>query len=354
MNGISDAPDVGTIGGTMSDDFGESSVTLGGEISPAQAAANAEAMGFGGSDFGDFAGLPSLLELTPANVNSWGPVANVAASMPGEESVIDNILNIIGKNKGLTSVLGLAIPGLAPVLGMAQMAAATQTPQGVPSAIGGMMGSTLGSTLGLGPIGALAGGLAGSAALGSMGISPGGVDSTEEGGTMNLGGTLAGLGGMYQANEAARQSGELSRTLGGLYGQDSPYAQALREQLARKDAAAGRRSQYGPREVELQAKLANMYAQTAPQTIAAQKAERLASNQRLNALLGLGKETGALPWARQKLSDLWNPPTDMTGFQTAYTPPEYTPSFEVPQMGELGTGTFGLEDISTPSLFNFY
>ena len=50
-------------------------------------------------------------------------------------------------------------------------------------------------------------------------------------------------------------------SLAGMYGQDSPYAQALREQLQRKDAAAGRRSQYGAREVNLQAELAKMQPQ---------------------------------------------------------------------------------------------
>ena len=52
------------------------------------------------------------------------------------------------------------------------------------------------------------------------------------------------------------------------FGPDSPYAQQLRQQLERRDAQAGRRSQYGPREVELQAKLAevnaNQQARNAP------------------------------------------------------------------------------------------
>jgi len=45
-----------------------------------------------------------------------------------------------------------------------------------------------------------------------------------------------------------------------LYSPDSPYAQMLRQQLARQDAARGRRSQYGVRETELAAKLAQNQA----------------------------------------------------------------------------------------------
>lgn len=76
---------------------------------------------------------------------------------------------------------------------------------------------------------------------------------------------LGGLLGMYLGN---RQSKEIGRQIGGLnslFGQDSPYAQQLRQQLARKDAAAGRRSQAGTREVELQARLAELNSRNAPQ-----------------------------------------------------------------------------------------
>lgn len=46
-----------------------------------------------------------------------------------------------------------------------------------------------------------------------------------------------------------------------MYGQNSAYANQMRQELERKDAAAGRRSQYGGREVELQAKLAAQQSQ---------------------------------------------------------------------------------------------
>lgn len=54
------------------------------------------------------------------------------------------------------------------------------------------------------------------------------------------------------------------RSLQDMFGPNSAFAQQMRQTLERKDAAAGRRSQYGPREVELQGALAKEAARTAP------------------------------------------------------------------------------------------
>lgn len=67
-----------------------------------------------------------------------------------------------------------------------------------------------------------------------------------------------------QANKLAGQAGQQISSLQNMFGPNSPYAQQLQQQLARKDAAAGRRSQYGPREVQLQAALAEQNARLAP------------------------------------------------------------------------------------------
>lgn len=85
-------------------------------------------------------------------------------------------------------------------------------------------------------------------------------------GGQNLGNTLASAGlGLYGAHQAKKdiqgQIGQLQQ----LFSPNSAYAQTLEQQLARKDAAAGRRSQYGPRSVELQARLAEMASRQAPQ-----------------------------------------------------------------------------------------
>jgi hypothetical protein len=75
-------------------------------------------------------------------------------------------------------------------------------------------------------------------------------------------GVLGGLGA-YNANKARQDANTQIndiRSSQAQFGPDSPYAQQLRQQLERRDAQKGRRSQYGPREVELQAKLAEVNA----------------------------------------------------------------------------------------------
>jgi len=62
-------------------------------------------------------------------------------------------------------------------------------------------------------------------------------------------------------NQLADQQQQQLQALNSLYAPNSAYAQTLREQLSRRDAAKGVRSQYGPREVELQAKLAAQQGQ---------------------------------------------------------------------------------------------
>ena len=82
---------------------------------------------------------------------------------------------------------------------------------------------------------------------------------------------ILGALGAYGANRSRQDTNQqISNLTAGQanFGPDSPYAQQLRQQLERRDAQMGRRSQYGPREVELQAKLAevnaNQQARTAP------------------------------------------------------------------------------------------
>lgn len=152
--------------------------------------------------------------------------------------------------------------------------------------------------------------------------------------------------------------------LAGMFGPNSAAAQQLRQTLERKDAAAGRRSQYGPREVELLANLTRLQAQAEPsymaqyinadaqynqalaqgwnsryqgvmadwqvqnlarqQNLAAlqqglqlqgktldsaaqtQAARRQQDMQTLNTLFGLGKETGLFDWGQRQLSDWFN------------------------------------------------
>jgi hypothetical protein len=81
----------------------------------------------------------------------------------------------------------------------------------------------------------------------------------------NYGDMAAGLFGMYNANKQRKRMRQQSDSLASLFTPNSPYAQMARQKMERKDAAAGRRSQYGPRETQLAALLADRQAQTMPQ-----------------------------------------------------------------------------------------
>lgn len=78
--------------------------------------------------------------------------------------------------------------------------------------------------------------------------------------------------GLSAAGDYRKQQKDLA----GLYTQDSPYAQQLAQQLARADAAKGRRSQYGKRNVELQARLADINSRNATQRQALSAAQHKA------------------------------------------------------------------------------
>lgn len=70
------------------------------------------------------------------------------------------------------------------------------------------------------------------------------------------------LGSLYTQNRARRDAKEQMNRMDVLRG---AYRDDMSNQLARRDAAGGRRSQYGPREVELMARLAQLDQGNAPQ-----------------------------------------------------------------------------------------
>lgn len=128
---------------------------------------------------------------------------------------------------------------------------------GVSSAYGagsGWGGDTL-SAMGMG-------GTGGGAAAGAAGGSP--WDSFLGSITKNVGGRVGGNllsqlisagGNAYMGNKQAGQYGDVINQINQLYSPNSPYAKQMQQTLARKDAAAGRNSQYGSRAVELAAAL---------------------------------------------------------------------------------------------------
>ena len=128
--------------------------------------------------------------------------------------------------------------------------------------------------------------------------------------------------------DTLRTQMEQMPTLAAMYGPDSPYAQQLQQTLARKDAAAGRNSQYGPRTVQLQAMLADKGSQYAQQQAAMAQAYNTArsnaNQQRINATTGqaqvqgqqlgslfnLGEKSGLLPAINQGISNMAQPYID--------------------------------------------
>lgn len=88
---------------------------------------------------------------------------------------------------------------------------------------------------------------------------------TGGGGLGNYGDLAASAFGMYNANRQRKKLQEQQSNLQNLFSPNSPYAQMARQKMERQDAAGGRRSQYGNREVQLAALLADRQAQTMPQ-----------------------------------------------------------------------------------------
>lgn len=82
-----------------------------------------------------------------------------------------------------------------------------------------------------------------------------------------------------QQADILRQQMASMPTLADMYGPNSAYAQQLQQTLARKDAAAGRNSQYGARAAQLQAMLADKGSQYAAQQAQSAQAYQQALNQ---------------------------------------------------------------------------
>ena len=254
---------------------------------------------------------------TLANFTPIGRVANIGYNLAKGEY-----------GNALGSAIG-GVPG-----GLVGMGVNAAMGQNVGPQAGGFVGSQVGGQV-AGPLGAMFGGWAGSqlgkeATSGtSTGTAPSSVNSGNNG--MNFGNIMTGLGGLYaasQANKTAQAAQAGQQDLSAMFGPNSAYAQTMRQQLERQDAKAGRRSQYGPREVELQAKLAAMAAQygssIGQQNIAAANAAQTARNQQLNMLLQLGQKSGAFDYAQRGLQNLFNQPTQ----DYSFTPTSYSPSYQ--------------------------
>jgi hypothetical protein len=332
------APDIGNIGGGLYGDDGENSVTGGGfsqEQNDANIGVNNDSWGydFGEAGFGS-PGAFSLSDLFGYSSGSGLPTSgsDFSATAPSFDGFMESPfgkgarallgMNPIGQLANLAygaskgnygSLASAAIPGMGgTIAGMGINAMMGRGPSA--SNFGQMGGSMLGGAMG-GPLGSMLGGqLGGQMMSGAKGYSgPNQASSAPgtQGGQLDLGAIASGLVGAYQAQQAAKDaqrsasatSSGVDASLENMFGQNSAYSQQLRQELNRRDAASGRRSQYGPREVELQAKLAQMRAQSEPsmrnaatnasqQQLQASMARRVAGQQALSQLFGIGKSTG--------------------------------------------------------------
>lgn len=190
------------------------------------------------------------------------------------------------------------------------------------SAVGGFIGNTV-----AGPFGGMVGSSIGSAAATGTGATGPSNAPKGDGKSLSSEELASSLGNMwlrYQGSkDAARASSgaNVDSQLNDMFGPNSAYATQLRQELARKDAASGRRSQYGAREVELQARLATMKANALPgmvsaysgqsrQQMEANQAKRIQQAQLLSSLYALGKDTKAF----DQLDKMFMSPSPTTSY----------------------------------------
>lgn len=265
--------------------------------------------GFWGSDFGKKLKQVGLFALrvhpatrTPMAV--YGALDSLFNGQPGQG--LGTLVGMATKNPLAGGLVNLGVDAFngKPVAG--QMG----------SRIGGMAGGMTG-----GPVGAALGSMAGSAIgqgydqgrTGPAPASQAGNQDRQPGDTLGAG--LTSLAALWMANKQnktaqqyrdqqaqqaqtlqqmfAQQQGQMPKPPGmrspnlgavraqmeSMFGAGSKTAATLRTQLERKDAASGRRSQYGPREVELLARLAQLRAQAEPSYMNAEIAAANAANQ---------------------------------------------------------------------------
>ena len=146
------------------------------------------------------------------------------------------------------------------------------------------------------------------AAAGGSGISDffkGITDSVKEKPMSSLIGgarTLSSLGGLWSSYQQNQDYGNLAGNLMSMYGDDSAYARQLRKELQRRDAASGRRSQYGPRSVELQAKLAELNSRNSGQLAQIYQQQGVNRDNMVKSGLNLAKGSGLMDWLDGKMS----------------------------------------------------
>jgi len=160
-----------------------------------------------------------------ADASGSSPMTGAVNSAATNPALIDSALQTPGYGVSSAGIGGGPGTGLAGVIGDA-VNGLKQIP-GVSKVGGNIVSNLLGSVLG----------------GGSGGVS-----------------TLGNLGSLFTNYNQYSNNKDLINEIKGIYSPDGAYAKTLGEQLARKDAAAGRNSQYGPRLADLMGRLGDSQA----------------------------------------------------------------------------------------------
>lgn len=140
-----------------------------------------------------------------------------------------------------------------------------------------------------------------SSSLGQIGS---GLSTLLGGGSGGLPQGLASLLGVFNANNQMNEWNQQMENLDKMYSLDSPYAKQMEQTLARKDSAAGRNSQYGPRSVELAAALTRDKANSMRDLISMRSNANSAQNSAIKDLGSILGGSGASAGIGQILSGL--------------------------------------------------
>lgn len=266
-----------------------------------------------GSVFGGPAGAAMVNgTISRAQGNDWGQVASNAAGAGLGSYLAGNIDPGFsgGGTEGFKSAIGMDGASLAPELtgmpiesggfvGGGSSSAGLPALTGMPIESGGFVNL---------PAGATTGTTATSLATSNVGKVLGNILGNGSG-IRDLAQAGATLWSAGKGSESATQNqGVINnqiKTLTDMFGQDSPYAKQLRQTLERKDAAAGRNSQYGNRETQLQALLAEKAMQASgaigdlsKQSSALDNSVTAGRNSQLNALDQILNKTGVYDWTK--------------------------------------------------------
>lgn len=225
---------------------------------------------FGGAGAGGAGGLSGMDLAADAALGTGNNIATAGAGL-GEAAggLAGTGIPQFAQQPGYGQQVGGALAdasGASPMTGAVNSAAtnpalidsALQTPgYGVSSAgIGGGAGTGLSGMLGNAVNGIKS--IPGASKVGGSIVSNllGSVLGGSSGGVSNLGN----LGSLFTNYNQYSQNKDLINEIKGIYSPDGAYAKSLGEQLARKDAAAGRNSQYGPRLADLMGRLGDSQA----------------------------------------------------------------------------------------------